>query len=167
MLFTSKVCPAMAVPIMVKMPEPITAPMPRAVSATGPSVFLRRCSGRSESAISLSMDLRAKSWRRSGVRVGGSAVGRCNKGPLEAPAARLQKDFHCWLTGDRSPTLGVELALCGATRHLLNFALLRAPRIIAGLLGIGLFALFARLALGFFAFFSGQGFGIHDPRLFS
>ena len=46
----------MAVPITVKMPEPITAPMPRAVSETGPRVFLRACSGCSESEISLSID---------------------------------------------------------------------------------------------------------------
>ena len=46
----------MAVPMTVKMPEPMTAPMPRAVSETGPSVFFNACSGRSDSAISLSMD---------------------------------------------------------------------------------------------------------------
>src|SRR5271157_1396478 len=58
----SNFCPAMAVPITVKMPEPMTAPMPRAVSDHGPSVFFSRCSGSSDSAISLSMDLHAKSW---------------------------------------------------------------------------------------------------------
>lgn len=57
----SNFSPAIAVPITVKMPEPITAPIPRAVSDHGPSVFFRRCSGRSESLISLSIDLRAKS----------------------------------------------------------------------------------------------------------
>jgi hypothetical protein len=46
----------------VKMPEPMTAPMPSAVSDHGPSVFFRECSGSSESRISLSMDLRATSW---------------------------------------------------------------------------------------------------------
>jgi hypothetical protein len=50
----------MATPITVKMPEPMTAPMPKAVSETGPSVLRRARSGRSESAISLSMDLVAK-----------------------------------------------------------------------------------------------------------
>ena len=53
-------CPAMAVPMTVKMPEPMTAPMPNAVSDKGPSVFLRLCSGSSESLISLSMDFVAK-----------------------------------------------------------------------------------------------------------
>jgi hypothetical protein len=54
----------MAVPMTVKMPEPMTAPIPRAVRETGPSVFLRACAGASESEISLSIDLRAKSWDR-------------------------------------------------------------------------------------------------------
>jgi len=51
----------MAVPMTVKMPEPMTAPMPRAVSDQGPSDFLSACSGSSDSRISLSMDLRASS----------------------------------------------------------------------------------------------------------
>src|ERR1035437_1515296 len=55
-------CPAIAVPTTVKMPEPMTAPMPRPVSDHGPSVFLSRCSGSSESEISLSIDLHAKAW---------------------------------------------------------------------------------------------------------
>jgi hypothetical protein len=62
--------PPMAVPMTVKMPEPMTAPMPRAVSETGPRVFLRACSGRSESEMSLSMDLVAKIWR---ARAGSSS----------------------------------------------------------------------------------------------
>ena len=59
--------PAMAVPMTVKMPEPITAPMPSAVSDQGPSDFFSACSGSSESRISLSMDLRATSWLGSRV----------------------------------------------------------------------------------------------------
>ena len=58
----SNFCPAMAVPTTVKMPEPMTAPMPSAVSDQGPRVFFSRCSGSCESEISLSMDLHAKSW---------------------------------------------------------------------------------------------------------
>jgi hypothetical protein len=57
----------MAVPMTVKMPEPMTAPMPRAVSDQGPSDFLSAFSGSSESRISLSMDLRANSWLGSAV----------------------------------------------------------------------------------------------------
>jgi hypothetical protein len=59
--------PPMAVPMTVKMPEPITAPMPSAVSETGPSVFFRLRSGSSDSEISLSIDLVAKICRASGV----------------------------------------------------------------------------------------------------
>jgi hypothetical protein len=44
----------------VKMPEPITAPIPSAVSETGPSVFFNAFSGNSDSEISLSIDLVAK-----------------------------------------------------------------------------------------------------------
>jgi hypothetical protein len=61
----SNFSPAMAVPMTVKIPEPITAPMPSAVSDQGPSVFLRQCSGSSESLISLSIDLVANSCFRS------------------------------------------------------------------------------------------------------
>ena len=63
--------PPMAVPMTVKMPEPMTMPMPSAVSETGPRVFLSECSGRSLSVISLSMDLVAKICR---VGVMGSRV---------------------------------------------------------------------------------------------
>ncbi len=55
----------MAVPMTVKIPEPITAPTPNAVRETGPSVFRRECSGRSDSEISLSIDLVAKICRPS------------------------------------------------------------------------------------------------------
>jgi hypothetical protein len=58
----SKLCPPIAVPMTVKIPDPITAPMPSAVSETGPSVFFSFRSGSSESEISLSMDLQQKSW---------------------------------------------------------------------------------------------------------
>jgi hypothetical protein len=65
MELVSNFSPAMAVPTTVKMPEPMTAPMPSAVSDQGPSVFCRQCSGSSESLISLSIDLVANSCRRS------------------------------------------------------------------------------------------------------
>jgi hypothetical protein len=44
----------------VKIPDPMTAPMPRAVRETGPSVFCSEFSGRSESLINFSMDVVAK-----------------------------------------------------------------------------------------------------------
>lgn len=58
----------------VKMPEPITAPMPSAVSDHGPSVFLSACSGSSESRMSLSIDLRASSWLGSAVLLAKTVV---------------------------------------------------------------------------------------------
>ena len=59
----SNFSPASAVPMTVKMPEPMTAPMPSDVSESGPSVLRSLCSGSSDSAISLSMDLQQKTWR--------------------------------------------------------------------------------------------------------
>ena len=56
----SNFSPEIAVPMTVKMPEPMTAPIPSAVSDTGPNVFLRLCSGASESLMSLSIDFLAK-----------------------------------------------------------------------------------------------------------
>jgi hypothetical protein len=49
--------PPIATPMTVKIPDPITAPMPSAVKDTGPSVFFNACSGISDSEISLSIDL--------------------------------------------------------------------------------------------------------------
>ena len=55
--------PAMAVPMTVKMPEPMTAPMPSAVSDHGPERLLQRDARAPPTRqISLSMDLQAKSW---------------------------------------------------------------------------------------------------------
>jgi hypothetical protein len=61
MLDVSNCSPEMAVPMTVKMPEPMTAPMPSAVSDHGPRVFLSAWPGSSDSWISLSIDLRASS----------------------------------------------------------------------------------------------------------
>src|SRR5437660_11995089 len=64
------------------MPDPITAPMPSAVSDQGPSVFCSRCPGASDSDISLSIDLQQKICL-SDVRTtsfdGGSLVVGCDK----------------------------------------------------------------------------------------
>src|SRR6202522_1896585 len=57
-----KYSPAAAVPVSIKMPEPMMAPIPSAVSDQGPNDLLSRFSGFSESEISLSMDLQQKSW---------------------------------------------------------------------------------------------------------
>jgi hypothetical protein len=63
----SNFCPAMAVPMTVKIPEPITAPMPSAVSDHGPRLFFSERPGSSDSRMSLSIDLRASSWLGSSV----------------------------------------------------------------------------------------------------
>ena len=68
--------PPMAVPMTVKLPDPMTAPMPRAVSETGPRVLRSAVSGDSESEMSLSIDLVAKICRGwlGGGRGGSSAA---------------------------------------------------------------------------------------------
>src|SRR3981081_2738976 len=53
-------CPAIAVPITVKIPEPITAPMPSAVRLTQPNDFFNPTSAFSESDNSWSMLLQRK-----------------------------------------------------------------------------------------------------------
>src|ERR1041385_6713704 len=61
----------------------MTAPMPRAVSDHGPSVFCSRWPGASDSEISLSIDLQQKSWLsevRTVLLAGGSEVAGCDKG---------------------------------------------------------------------------------------
>ena len=54
--------PAAAVPVRTNIPEPMMAPIPSAVSDHGPNDLGSLWPGRSESAISLSMDFLAKSW---------------------------------------------------------------------------------------------------------
>jgi hypothetical protein len=84
-LVVSNCSPEIAVPITVKIPEPITAPMPSAVSDQGPRVFFRECSGSAESLISLSIDLRASSWLGSALLLvlGVSEIKQCwkSRGP--------------------------------------------------------------------------------------
>src|SRR5690348_482197 len=75
----SNFSPAIAVPITVKMPEPMTAPMPSEVRETGPRVLRNLRSGSSDSAISLSMDLQQKAWRG---RVRLLLLEKCDKGSL-------------------------------------------------------------------------------------
>ena len=91
-IWTSTVSPAAAVPVRMKMPEPITAPMPNAVRLHGPSVLRSRLSGCSEPAISASM-LRV---RRSCRAHRNACAGPCTIcltfffcDPRATPAARL------------------------------------------------------------------------------
>jgi hypothetical protein len=139
----SNFCPAMAVPITVKIPEPITAPMPRAVSETGPRVLLSLRSGSSQSVISLSMDLQAKSWL-----------------PREAPLQVEMKSAKTTMPNESPPrcatmlprdVAGFSLALRSAASQLLRFWLLRPAWIVTRLqrlLGLGFLA---RRALGLLA----------------
>jgi hypothetical protein len=85
----SNFSPEMAVPMTVKMPEPITAPIPSAVSDQGPSVFFRLCSGSSESLISLSIDLVANSCFRS-VSAPEDLLGHVLKGTAYIAAASIR-----------------------------------------------------------------------------
>src|SRR5260221_8791060 len=54
---TCSFCPAMAVPTTVKIPEPMTAPIPSEVRLSQPSDFFNRRSGSSASEISWSIFL--------------------------------------------------------------------------------------------------------------
>jgi len=105
--------PPMATPMTVKMPEPMTAPMPKAVSETGPSVLRRARSGRSDSAISLSIDLVAK------ICLGSVEL-------LQAKSTGSGRQRKC---------IGRSLALGLAARSLLDLGLVFAARSGAGALG--------------------------------
>src|ERR1700686_2524101 len=82
-----KYSPAAAVPVSTKMPEPMMAPMPSAVSDHGPSVFCRRWPGDSDSEISLSIDLQQRSWL-SEVRMTSAGSVSCDK-RLWSPESQL------------------------------------------------------------------------------
>src|SRR5882672_6885763 len=136
----SNFCPAMAVPMTVKIPDPITAPIPSAVSETGPSVFFSRRSGSSESEIRLSMDLQQKSWL-SEVRMETRAV--FSDGPDTGSGKRLLSPGSYGFTHQHRPSAGkkfaghapiakcqVLLPLRCAARQLFHFAFLRSARVI-------------------------------------
>src|SRR6202167_4107477 len=84
--------PAAAVPVRMKMPEPIMAQMASAVSDDGPSDLLSRCSGCSESEISLSIDLQQNSWL-SEVRMTAAGSVGCDK-QLGAPGLLAISTWH-------------------------------------------------------------------------
>src|SRR5882762_8189442 len=145
----SNFCPAIAVPITVKIPEPMTAPIPRAVKETGPRVFLSCRSGSSQSVISLSMDLQAKSWlpRGAPLQVGMNASPR-NPPSLPRQMNPRHAERQCCCTN----VAGLFLALRSAASQLLGFRLLASARIVARLqrfVGLGFLA---RRALGLLAF---------------
>jgi len=156
----------------VKMPEPMTAPMPRAVSDQGPRVFLSACSGSSDSRMSLSMDLRASSWLGRAVLLGQRVlVSGLEAGPpMPEQLCRSVQDWPGMLgarVGEperefggkngagrpRGPARGSAvwepgaLALADAAHQLLQLFLVGAAR--SGALGLG-GGLFAGRALHFF-----------------
>src|SRR5438876_4109463 len=94
----SNFCPAIAVPITVKIPEPITAPMPSAVRETGPSVFFNRRSGCSESVISFSMDLQQSSWLLPAFGSRLTVVWDCDNGPHSRNNARVPHPGRAFAT---------------------------------------------------------------------
>ena len=88
--------PAAAVPVSVKMPEPITAPIPSAVRLQGPKVRRSFLSGSSEAAISASMLLVRKMLKFAARRPASACAGPAPGGesfffwePRATPAARL------------------------------------------------------------------------------
>src|ERR1700758_3238881 len=100
----------------VKMPEPMTAPIPSAVSETGPRVFLSLRSGSSESEISLSIDLQQRSWL-SEVRTTSAGSVSCDK-RLCSPESQLsavgtQHSASECLSCSKNP-----LAKCQAPEHV-------------------------------------------------
>src|SRR5579863_7806143 len=160
----SNFCPAMAVPITVKMPEPITAPMPRAVNETGPRVFLSLRSGSSESEISLSIDLQQNSWL-SEVRItAAGSVDGCDKRlwspelrPLRMSAggqqSRLRRSGLCRPV---TKSDGLFLPLRLASSQFFDLGLFRPASIVAGLQRFFRLALLARGTFCFLAVFFAQ-----------
>src|SRR5947209_3286969 len=84
---TARVFPAAAVPVTVKMPEPITAPIPSAVRLNAPRDFFKRWAGSSDAATSWSMLLVRKSGFIGRVRRSRPAAGRCrlSREPVHEP----------------------------------------------------------------------------------
>src|SRR5690242_10182650 len=96
------------------MPDPITAPIPRAVSDQGPSVFCNRCPGASDSEISLSIDLQQKiclSEVRTTSFGGGSLVVGCDK-RFVSPERRNEHKRSGWPTLCDFRRVGIPNAAC-------------------------------------------------------
>src|SRR6266496_59155 len=130
----SNFCPAIAVPITVKIPEPITAPMPRAVRETGPSVFFSLRSGSSESEISLSIDLQQKSWLSDVRTTGAGSVGGCDKrswSPVK-PALRHERSAFSQLGFLLLPRTARQNAKCLLPSLPYRFAWPRASFLTLG-----------------------------------
>src|SRR5580698_1209703 len=113
--------PPIATPMTVKIPEPITAPIPSAVSDTGPSVFFNACSGRSDSEISLSIDLVRK------ICLASALAPACEKIGAGRFKTTLQLQRPSWsLASDAEAPPGKRLPLALAARGLTDLLLGRA-----------------------------------------
>jgi hypothetical protein len=150
--------PPIATPMTVKIPEPITAPIPSAVSDTGPSVFFNACSGFSDSEISLSIDLVRKICLASALapayrRIG---AGRFNC-TCDARTVVIIKPEHCNSQRCSAPAR-FSLPLALAARGLLDLSLVRATRAGARTLGCCLLACCALYLLALL--FIGNALGI-------
>jgi hypothetical protein len=79
------------------MPEPMMAPMPSAVSDHGPSDFCSRWPGSAASAMSRSIDLRAKSWLASGALLRPAIQGDriASKAAAFHAKSRAKDGHHC------------------------------------------------------------------------
>src|SRR5438445_1673764 len=146
-----KYSPAAAVPVRTKIPEPMIAPMPSAVSDHGPSVLLSLVAGCSESEINLSMDLQQKAWLLE-VRTTpatGSVVdcGKSSLSPHSGSRAWALAHARRLLT---APANGLPFRL--TAYQLFHLALLRSARVIAGLLRLFRFDLLTGGSLGFLTF---------------
>src|SRR5208283_5599746 len=147
-----KYSPAAAVPVRMKIPEPMMAPMPSAVSDHGPSDLLSRCSGWSASEISLSMDLQQKTCL-SEVRMTAAGSVGCDK-RLRSPGCSFQLSAVSFQQKPKyvgTAALGCPRAQLGcfflplrlAAGQLLDLGLLRSACVVAGLerlLGLALLA---------------------------
>ena len=129
----------MATPITVKIPEPITAPMPSAVSDTGPSVFFRACSGCSDSEISLSIDFVRK------ICLASALAPQCKKMVRGVTSAHCisESAFETCLASSKAEAANLRrysaqrdrLPLALAARGLADLGFVRATR--SGALSLG------------------------------
>src|SRR6516164_1798164 len=121
----SSTVPAAAVPVSTKIPVPIIAPIPSAVSDQGPSDLRRRCSGRSASASSRSILFVA----RNCLPIVVSPPPAESRGPLSPPApyrlAGPPGPFFFSL-GLFEPRGSVRLGFGGCVLRAARFSLLRS-----------------------------------------
>jgi hypothetical protein len=110
----------------VKMPEPMTAPMPSAVSDQGPSDFFSAFSGSSDSRISLSMDLQASSWLgravllvRSGVQAIPMSFGKPYAEVYMMEIGRAEQErFAAGMSGMRGLGIEARTGMCAGPDRL-------------------------------------------------